>query len=62
MDEHYHDYPYKGALRMYTWLTKDKGFKVSHNRVDRLYYKVMGLRAIAPGPHMSKRCKDHLIY
>ena len=27
MDEHYYDHPYKGAPRMYTWLTKDKGFK-----------------------------------
>lgn len=47
---------------MHTWLTKDKGFKVSRNRVDRLYYKVMGLWAIAPGPHTSKRCKDHAVF
>lgn len=62
MDEHYYDHPYKGAPRMHTWLTKDKGLKVSRNRVDRLYYKVMGLRAIAPGPHTSKRCKDHAVF
>ena len=37
MDEHYHYHPYKGVPRMYVWLTKDKGFEVSLNRVARLY-------------------------
>lgn len=62
MDEHYYDHPYKGAPRMHVWLTKDKGYKVSRNRIDRLYYKVMGLRAIIPGPHTSKRHKNHKVY
>lgn len=62
MDEHYLEYPYKGARRMYVWLTKDMGYDISRNRVDRLYYKVMGLRAILPGPHTSKRHKDHAVY
>jgi len=62
MDEHYHYYPYKGAPRMHVWLTKDKHFEVSRNRVNRLYYHVMGLRAIIPGPHTSKRNKDHAVY
>lgn len=62
MDRHYHYHPYKGAPRMHVWLTKDKMYKVSRNRVDRLYYDVMGLRAIAPGPHTSKRRKDHAVY
>ena len=62
MDEHYHYHPYKGAPRMYTWLTKDKKYLVSRNRIERLYYKVMGLRAIIPGPHTSKRHKDHAVY
>lgn len=62
MDEHYHYYPYKGAPRMHVYLTKDKHFEVSRNRVNRLYYKVMGLRAIIPGPHTSKRNKDHAVY
>lgn len=62
MDEHYLHHPFKGARRMHVWLTKDKGFKVSRNRIDRLYYKVMGLRAIMPGRHTSRRCKDHKIY
>lgn len=62
MDEHYHYHPYKGAPRMHVWLNEDKGFQVSRNRIDRLYYQVMGLRAIIPGPHTSKRHKDHAVY
>ena len=62
MDEHYHYHPYKGAPRMHVWLNKDKGYQVSRNRIDRLYYEVMGLRAIIPGPHTSKRHKDHAVF
>jgi putative transposase len=62
MDEHYLEYPYKGARRMHTWLKEDKGYNVSKNRIDRLYYKVMGLRSLLPGPHTSKRHKSHKVY
>lgn len=62
MDEHYLHHPFKGAKRMHIWLTRDKGYVVSKNRVERLYYRVMGLRAIMPGKHTSRRCKDHKIY
>jgi putative transposase len=62
MDEHYLKHPEKGAGRMHTWLTKDMGFAVSKNRIERLYYKTMGLRSLLPGPHTSKRCKDHPVY
>lgn len=62
MDQHYLDHPYKGARRMYIWLTKDKGYQVSENRIARLYYKIMGLRAICPGPHTSKPNKAHKVY
>jgi len=62
MDKKYLQHPYYGANRMHTWLRKDKGYHVSVNRVERLYYKVMGLRAILPGPHTSKRRKDHKVY
>ena len=62
MDEHYLHHPFKGARRMHTWLTRDKGYEVSRNRVDRLYYKVMGLRAVMPGKHTSRRCKEHKVY
>jgi len=62
MDEHYLHHPFKGAKRMHVWLTRDKGYKVSRNRLERLYYRVMGLRAIMPGRHTSRRCKEHKIY
>ncbi len=62
MDAHYMEHPEKGAKRMHTWLTLDKGYKVSRNRVERLYYKVMRLRATIPGKHTSKRQKGHKVY
>lgn len=62
MDEHYLLHPEKGAVRMHTWLTKDKGFVINSKRIERLYYDVMGLRAILPGPHTSKRHKDHKVF
>ena len=62
MDGHYLDHPFKGAVRMHTWLTMDKGYQVSRNRIERLYYKVMGLRAIMPGKHTSRRHKAHKVY
>ena len=62
MDAQYLKYPFMGAPRMHSWLTKDKGYMVSKNRVERLYYKVMGLQAIAPGRHTTKRNRDHKVY
>lgn len=62
MDEHYLKHPETGAPRMHVWLRKDLGYEVSLKRVERLYYKVMGLRAVLPGPHTSKRHKDHKVY
>ena len=62
MDQHYLEHPFKGAKRMHAWLTKDKGYQVSRNRIDRLYYQVMGLRAVMPGKHTSRRCKAHKVY
>lgn len=62
MDEHYTHHCFKGAKRMHTWLTMDKGYTVNQKRIDRLYYRVMGLRAIMPGKHTSRRNKAHKIY
>lgn len=62
IDEHYTHNCFKGAERMHTWLTMDKGYKVNHKRIERLYYDVMGLRAVMPGRHTSKRNKAHKIY
>ena len=62
IDEHYLDHPFKGSPQMHTWLTKDKNYKINHKRVDRLYYKVMGLRATQPGRHTTKRNKEHKVF
>jgi putative transposase len=62
MDEHYTHHCFKGAKRMHTWLTMDKGYKVNHKRIERLYYDVMGLRAIIPGKHTSRKNKTHKVY
>jgi len=62
IDEHYLDHPFKGAIRMHKWLTIDKGLPVSINRIERLYYRVMGLRAVMPGKHTSRRHKTHKTY
>jgi len=62
MDEHYLLHPEKGTVRMHTWLTKDKNIEVNLKRIERLYDDVMGLRAILPGPHTSKRRKDHKVF
>lgn len=60
MDEHYLEHPYKEAGQMLSWLRRE-GFKVGKSRIERLYYRVMGLRSILPGPHTSKRCKEHTV-
>lgn len=62
IDEHYLEHPYKGARRMHTWLAKDLGYKVSKNRIENLYFNKMSLRSILPGPHTSKRNKEHKTY
>ena len=62
IDAHYLDHPFKGANRMHIYLTKDKGYQVSRNRIERLYYKVMGLQAVMPGKHTSRRNKSHKVY
>jgi putative transposase len=62
MDMHYLKHPYFGARRMHSWLTKDLGYKVSLNRIERLYYRKMALRSVLPGPTTSKRNKAHKVY
>ncbi|NND07124.1 MAG: IS3 family transposase [Saprospiraceae bacterium] len=62
VDEHYLEHPYKGARRMHVWLKYDKGYDVSLNRIERLYYRLMCLRSLLPGPHTSKRNKEHKVY
>jgi putative transposase len=57
MDEHYLKHPYKGARRMHTWLTKDKGYSVNIKRINRLYANVLGLRSVLPSPKTTKAGK-----
>lgn len=62
MDEHYIDHPDKGPRRMRSWLAREQGLRVNLKRLNRLYYKVMGLQSVLPGPHTSKPAPGHKIY
>lgn len=63
MDEHYLEHPEKGAPQMHKWLKFDKGYRtINHKRIERLYYKIMGLRSLQPGKHTTKRNKAHPVY
>jgi putative transposase len=58
----YLEHPEFGPLRMHTWLIKDKGYQINLKRLERLYYSVMGLLSLMPGPHTSRRCPEHKKY
>lgn len=60
LDEQYTRTPFYGSPKMTEWL-RERGYGVNHKRVERLL-KVMGLSAIAPGPHTSKPHPEHKIY
>jgi putative transposase len=62
MDRMYYEHPEFGAARMHTWLVLDKGYKINIKRVERLYYMVMGLKSLMPGPHTSLQVKEHKKY
>lgn len=63
IDQEYLSHPWLGVPRMTTWLQKDKGFKINHKRIERLY-RLMGLSATGPKPNTSKKGKGalHRIY
>lgn len=52
--------PFYGSPRMTLWLQR-LGYAVNEKRVARLM-RVMGLQAIVPGPHTSRRHPEHRIY
>lgn len=56
-------HPWLGTRRMTVWLNKDKGFKINHKRIERLY-RLMGISAIGPKPNTSKKGKGalHRVY
>jgi putative transposase len=62
MDKKHQDHPEFGAQRMFVWLTKDKNYQINQKRIDRLFYEVMRLKALTPGPHTSKGNKEHKKY
>lgn len=62
MDKMYTDHPEYGAERMHTWLTMDLGYVVNIKRINRLYYEVMGLKSLMPGPHTSRISPEHKKY
>jgi putative transposase len=55
-------HPEYGSKRMYEWLTKDKNYEINQKRVSRLFYQVMRLKALTPGPHTSRGNKEHKKY
>lgn len=62
MDQHYLEYPDKGPRRMLRWLRRVHGYEVNLKRINRLYYQVMGLHSVLPGPHTSRPRPGHKIY
>lgn len=62
MDRKYTERSDYGSRRMHKWLSLDMGYKVNIKRVDRLYYDVLGLSSLLPGPHTSVARKEHKKY
>lgn len=60
IDEIYTGCPFYG-IRKITAQLHSEGLRVNHKAVAR-YMQVMGLRAIYPGPNLSKRAQQHAIY
>ncbi len=61
IDEKHMLHPWLGVPRMTQWLRLDKGYKVNHKRVERLY-GLLGIQALGPKPNTSKPGKGHKIY
>jgi len=61
IDEQHLKRSWYGTPRMTIWLREDKGLKVNHKRVERLY-RLMGISAIGPKPNTSKPGKGHKTY
>lgn len=60
IDELYLQRPFYGSPRMTDWL-RDLGWSVNAKRVARLM-RLMGLQAVVPGPHTSRRHPQHRVY
>ncbi len=62
MDKKYLERCDYGSRRMHKWLSLDLGYDVNIKRIDRLYYDVMGLQSLLPGPHTSRARVEHKKY
>ena len=60
IDELYLQRPFFGYRRMTGWL-RDLDWTVNEKRVLRLM-RLMGLQAVLPGPHTSRRHPQHPVY
>jgi putative transposase len=60
IDELYTQYPFYGSRRIHRQLQRE-GEVVGENTVAK-YMRQMGIRAIYPGPNLSKRAKNATIY
>ncbi|WP_418134135.1 IS3 family transposase [Acidihalobacter ferrooxydans] len=60
LDEEYTRHPFYGSRRMVVFL-KGEGHPVNRKRVQRLM-RLMGLAAMAPGPHTSQPHPQHKVY
>lgn len=60
LDEPYTRTPFYGSRRMTVWLRK-QGWEVNRKRVQRLM-REMGLEAVGPKPHLSRKAPEHRIY
>jgi putative transposase len=60
LDEHHTQVPFYGREKLTEWLIQD-GHAVNHKRVGRLMRK-MGIFAVCPGPHTSRRHPEHEVY
>jgi putative transposase len=60
IDEVYTAYPFYGIRKITAQLGQD-GLLVNHKAVAR-HMQAMGLRAIDPGPNLSRRAQQHAVY
>ena len=60
IDEQYTETPFYGVERMTASLHR-RAIVIGHNRVRRLMRR-MGLEAVYPKPHLSRRSEEHRIY
>ena len=60
IDTQYLETPFYGSRRMTAHLNSP-GYKINRKRVSRLM-GIMGIKAIYPGPNLSKRRHEHKVY